>query len=379
MGEDQSGRRSDLWATVVAGGGVACAVGAAQEDAIEALASLLAHVTIAPLMLAGICRGVARDAAERRGAALVALVGGGVGGGIGAALAAPTASLLLGLDLAAGLSAVVLGLLIAVALARPWALALAATAIGAAAAGCSIVLLALESAAPLVAIVTTTSAAVASFGLGRVLGGFVRSTSGETAVRLVSGWVAAAALMVAGVNAASSLGDGPPVAAVAQAAGPVTATTIDLDALELRRVVETLLARVYRAFEHNEEAATYDALAEAVSGDTLEALYLQRRSALARASDGGAAIASVTLERSSLIDADRARGVYRIDAAWEVVGIIGHATHQHIRRNAYEAEVTVLAIDGEWRIGGFELSDMRRETSEDIPHEGEAAAVGATE
>ena len=372
MSVDQSARKHDLW--IAASGGaivfVACALVAIQDVAIEALSAFLAHMTFAPLALAGICRGLGGNAAERGQTVMAAIAGAAAGAGIGVILAPTgTPSFLLSVDLAVGLSSVCLGLLIAAAFGRPWRLALTAIAIGAAGAGASIALISIESSAAMVASVTTTAAAVASFGAGAVLGGLAPSKPSEIAVRLTSGWIAAAALLAAGVNTASSLGFTPPIAAATQADASLSAAKTDLQEDELRRVVETLLARVYRAFEHKEEAATYDALAEAVAGETLESLYLQRRRALARASEGGAEIASVVLERSTLVEADRSSGVYQIDAAWEVVGIVGHATHQHIRRNVYQADVTVAAIDGAWRIRRLDLSDVRRETTEDVPLE----------
>ena len=381
MNDAGPARKQDFWIAAVGAAIVLFAFGlaAVQNAAIAALTAYFAHLTFAPFGLAGVGRGLGRDAGERSQAALAAVAGGALGVWIVLLFGTTSSSILLSVGLAIGLSAVCLGLLIAATLGRPWGLTLVAISVSAVAAGASIALIALESAAPLVAFVTAAAAAVATFGTGALLGGLVPSKLGETMVRLASGWIAAAALLFVGVNTASSLGFAPPIAAATKAGGSLTASDTDLDDIELRRVVETLLARVYRAFEHEEEAAIYDALAEAVTGETLETLYLQRRLALARASEGGAEIASVALERSVPIKADRTTGVYRIDAAWEVVGIVGHATHQHIRRNVYQAAVTIAAIDGAWRIRQLDLSDMRRETTEDVPIDtGEASSQGAT-
>ena len=45
---------------------------------------------------------------------------------------------------------------------------------------------------------------------------------------------------------------------------------------------------------------------------------------------------------------------------WNVAGSVGHWGHMHTRRNQYQAELTVEAVDGQWKITGLELTSEVR-------------------
>ena len=124
-------------------------------------------------------------------------------------------------------------------------------------------------------------------------------------------------------------------------------------------LVAWALDEVYAAFEQVEEGKIYDALASAASGDALDALYLQRREALADRGLDGASQLVHEVEVLS-VDAERDGDSLNTDASWRVLGIVGHEKHRHMRGNAYTAELTLDQIDGAWRITGFDLRDVNR-------------------
>lgn len=119
------------------------------------------------------------------------------------------------------------------------------------------------------------------------------------------------------------------------------------------------LEQVYAAFEEEEEAEIYDALAEAVAGDALDALYLQRRAALADRGLDGAGQVVHELELLS-IASEREGDALHADARWRVLGLVGHDRHRHLRGNAYAADLDFSQVDGSWRITGFQLRDVDR-------------------
>jgi len=49
-----------------------------------------------------------------------------------------------------------------------------------------------------------------------------------------------------------------------------------------------------------------------------------------------------------------------IDAAWQVVGTVGHGEHVHVRGNTYRAELAIAMVDEAWKMTGFRLVDVDR-------------------
>jgi hypothetical protein len=146
---------------------------------------------------------------------------------------------------------------------------------------------------------------------------------------------------------------------------PVTREAADVASLSpteaARRgpeLVEALLARIYQAFEREDEGAIYDALAEAAAGDALEALYLQRRAALA---DRGLLADQEVHEVETLaVEVTRNGDRLLATARWRVLGLVGHERHRHMRGNAYAADLTLEQVGGLWRVTGFDLRDVDR-------------------
>ena len=128
------------------------------------------------------------------------------------------------------------------------------------------------------------------------------------------------------------------------------------------RLTPALLLVVYEAFGKTEENAIYDTLASVTHGEALEYLYLERVGAMA---GGGLEEADQTIHEIKLLNTQVARnaGTLEIDAAWQVIGTVGHAEHLHVRGNTYRAELSVAPIDGAWKITDFDLRSVDRDAA----------------
>jgi len=123
-----------------------------------------------------------------------------------------------------------------------------------------------------------------------------------------------------------------------------------------------LLKNVYRAFDFREEGDIYDKLALSVSGDLLEQIYLQNRKSFAIKKAGGAQ-AKVKKVEVIDIDMERVKGqgiTFRLNTRWTAMGSVGHWGHVHMRKNYYNALITVSGIDGRWKITDLELLEETR-------------------
>jgi hypothetical protein len=47
-------------------------------------------------------------------------------------------------------------------------------------------------------------------------------------------------------------------------------------------------------------------------------------------------------------------------AQWTAMGTVGHWGHIHMRKNQYEANITVEPVDGAWKITDLELLEEKR-------------------
>jgi hypothetical protein len=47
-------------------------------------------------------------------------------------------------------------------------------------------------------------------------------------------------------------------------------------------------------------------------------------------------------------------------AKWTAMGSVGHWGHIHIRKNHYDANISVEPVDGAWKITGLELLEEKR-------------------
>jgi len=127
-------------------------------------------------------------------------------------------------------------------------------------------------------------------------------------------------------------------------------------------VLNSLLKNIYRSFDFREEEDVYDRLATSVSGDLLSEIYLQNRKSMVVTQAGGA---RARVKEVKILDVD----VKNLDshplgllfhAKWTAMGSVGHWGHIHIRKNQYEANITVEPVGGSWKITDLELLEEKR-------------------
>lgn len=130
---------------------------------------------------------------------------------------------------------------------------------------------------------------------------------------------------------------------------------------ETASVCGDLLRNVYRAFDYREESDIYDVLARSTEGELLTDVYLEMRKALELENQGGARarIQNVEVLSTDSTALDGGPGFFT-RCTWNVAGSVGHWGHMHTRRNQYQAELTIEAIDGQWKITGLELTSEVR-------------------
>ncbi len=159
------------------------------------------------------------------------------------------------------------------------------------------------------------------------------------------------------------------VFATALIAGPLAQLAIALPASiggsisagEARRILAGVLPNVYRAFEFRDEAAAYDRLAVAVTGETLTEVYLEHRRSLEMEERGGARARVDAVEVLDVGEIEpRDDGGFNADASWTVGGTVTHYGHRHFRQNRYDTRVAVVPVDGMWKIRSIEILEQQR-------------------
>jgi len=127
-------------------------------------------------------------------------------------------------------------------------------------------------------------------------------------------------------------------------------------------VLNSLLKNIYRSFDFREEEDVYDRLATSVSGDLLSEIYLQNRKSLVVTQAGGARarvkeVGILGVDVNQLDDHPLGRMFH---AKWTATGTVGHWGHIHMRKNQYEANISVEPVGGAWKITGLELLEEKR-------------------
>ena len=127
-------------------------------------------------------------------------------------------------------------------------------------------------------------------------------------------------------------------------------------------VLESLLKNIYRSFDFREEEDVYDRLATSVSGDLLADIYLQSRKSLVVTQAGGARarVKEVEILEVDIDQLDDHPLGRLFHARWTAMGTVGHWGHIHMRKNHYEANISVEPVDGAWKITGLELLEEKR-------------------
>ena len=128
-----------------------------------------------------------------------------------------------------------------------------------------------------------------------------------------------------------------------------------------RRILASVLPNVYRALEFRSEEAAYDRLAVAVTGATLTEVYLEHRRSLVMEERGGARARVDAVEVTDVRDVEaRSDGGFDAVASWMVGGNVTHFGHRHFRQNRYDAQVSVVPVDGIWKIRTIEVLGEER-------------------
>jgi len=130
---------------------------------------------------------------------------------------------------------------------------------------------------------------------------------------------------------------------------------------EAREVVLGLLKNVYHAFDFREEGDSFDILARSVDGELLTDIYLETRRSLELKNQGGAKVKIKEVDiTGSATSYFKGEAGFQTRAQWQVAGSVGHWGHIHIRRNQYEAMITVKPIEGQWKITQLEILEEKR-------------------
>jgi hypothetical protein len=127
-------------------------------------------------------------------------------------------------------------------------------------------------------------------------------------------------------------------------------------------VLNSLLKNIYRSFDFREEEDVYDRLATSVSGDLLSEIYLQNRKSMVVTQAGGARarVKEVKILDVDVNNPDNNSLALLFRAKWTAMGTVGHWGHIHMRKNEYEANITVEPVGGAWKITGLELLEEQR-------------------
>ena len=142
---------------------------------------------------------------------------------------------------------------------------------------------------------------------------------------------------------------------------PVPAEAKTPSSEEAAPTIQALLYNVYRALDFRDEEVVFDRLAQSLSGDVLERVYLEMRRGLRLENQGGA---RVRVRGVSILDVEPEEpsdaGGLRYRARWNVAGSVGHWGHTHMRTNAYDAVLTLAELGGRWKIADVEILEERR-------------------
>ena len=103
-------------------------------------------------------------------------------------------------------------------------------------------------------------------------------------------------------------------------------------------------------------------LAVSIEGDLLADIYLQNRQSFAVQQAGGAQakVKKVVIESVQAARNDTDQLSYTMHTQWRASGSVGHWGHTHIRENYYDANITVTAINGQWKITQLDLIEEKR-------------------
>jgi hypothetical protein len=142
---------------------------------------------------------------------------------------------------------------------------------------------------------------------------------------------------------------------------PVPASIRTPSGDEARPTIHALLYNVYRALDFRQEEVVFDRLAQSLSGDVLERVYLEMRKGLRLENQGGARVRVREVELLEVTPEDAIEPeTLRYRTRWNATGSVGHWGHTHMRTNAYDARMTLARIGDRWKIAGIDILEEQR-------------------
>jgi hypothetical protein len=196
-----------------------------------------------------------------------------------------------------------------------------------------------------------------------------QSTLSAPTALLIAVLLALGLLVVAARQRSAALG----LAALAVVAGgwfvppfgvievPVPASVRAPSGPEAAPTIHALLYNVYRALDFRQEEVVFDRLAQSLSGDILERVYLEMRKGLRLESQGGARVRVREVELLEVTPQEPTEtGALRYHTRWNATGSVGHWGHTHMRTNSYEALVALGRIGKQWKIADIDILEEQR-------------------
>ena len=141
-------------------------------------------------------------------------------------------------------------------------------------------------------------------------------------------------------------------------ANPVGVPAAAASKTELQAAMSRLLTNVYSAFEHRDDAETYDALAMSVEGALLKELYLHIKRSLISAEQGGSVSRVTQLEVIDIQPLKSAPSTYEV--TWKLTAETEHWGHLHRRTSQIRARLTMTAQNKQWKLQKFQVLDEQR-------------------
>jgi len=130
-----------------------------------------------------------------------------------------------------------------------------------------------------------------------------------------------------------------------------------------RLIMSKVLSDTYQAFNIADENELYDTLAESVTGNLVDDLYLDNRRRLTAGTRQGTqvTIRSVdVLKIGEPVEGMTTEDGYSYDCRWAVVARVQHLQHVHHRQQIYSGVLTLQAEEGRWKVAGVELHSEDR-------------------
>jgi hypothetical protein len=142
---------------------------------------------------------------------------------------------------------------------------------------------------------------------------------------------------------------------------PIPASIRTPSGEEAAPTIHALLYNVYRALDFRQEEVVFDRLAQSLSGDVLERVYLEMRKGLRLENQGGARVRVREVELLDVIPQESTEpGTLRYRTRWNATGSVGHWGHTHMRTNSYDALLTLGRAGQQWKLADIDILEEQR-------------------